>query len=49
MQTKILVGRSEEKTPLGRPRDKWEDNIKLDFKLEEKCVEWINLAQNKEK
>jgi len=27
-----LVGRSEGKRPLGRPRRRWEDNIKMDFK-----------------
>jgi hypothetical protein len=29
---KILVGKPEGKRPLGRPRHKWEDNIKLDLK-----------------
>jgi hypothetical protein len=29
---KVLVGRSEGKRPLGRPRSRWEDNIKLDLK-----------------
>jgi hypothetical protein len=28
----VLVGRSESKRPLGRPRRRWEDNIKLDFR-----------------
>ncbi|KAJ4441634.1 hypothetical protein ANN_11492 [Periplaneta americana] len=28
----VLVGRSEEKRPLGRPRRKWENNIKMDLK-----------------
>jgi hypothetical protein len=27
----ILVGRSEERRPLGRPRRRWEDNIKMDL------------------
>jgi hypothetical protein len=27
----VLVGRPEEKRPLGRPRRRWEDNIKIDF------------------
>jgi hypothetical protein len=26
---RILVGKPEEKTPLGRPRRRWEDNIKM--------------------
>jgi hypothetical protein len=28
---KILVGKPEEGRPLGRPRRRWEDNIKMDF------------------
>jgi hypothetical protein len=28
----ILVGRAERKRPLRRPRCRWEDNIKIDFK-----------------
>jgi hypothetical protein len=28
-----LVGRTEGKRPLGRPRRRWEDNIKMDFNL----------------
>jgi len=28
---RVLVGRPEEKRPLGRPGLKWEDNIKIDF------------------
>jgi hypothetical protein len=29
---RILVGKSEAKRPLGRPRPRWEDNIKIDLK-----------------
>ena len=28
---KVLVGRAEGKRPLGRPRRRWEDNIKMDL------------------
>jgi hypothetical protein len=28
---RVLVGRSDGKGPLGRPRHRWEDNIKIDF------------------
>jgi hypothetical protein len=28
---RVLVGKPEEKRPLGRPRRRWEDNIKMDF------------------
>jgi len=29
---RILVGKPEGKRPLGRPRRRWEDNIKIDFR-----------------
>jgi hypothetical protein len=29
---RVLVGRPEGKRPLGRPRHRWEDNIKMDLK-----------------
>ena len=28
---RVLVGKLEEKRPLGRPRRRWEDNIKMDL------------------
>ncbi|KAJ4427803.1 hypothetical protein ANN_25456, partial [Periplaneta americana] len=43
---RVLVGRPEGKRPLGRPRRRWEDNIKMDLRevgYDDK--EWINLAQ----
>jgi hypothetical protein len=45
---RILVGKPEGKRPLGRPRLRCEDNIKLD--LREKGIDgtnWIRLAQDK--
>jgi hypothetical protein len=36
----VLVGRPEGKRPLGRPRRRWEDNIKMD--LREMGIEWVN-------
>jgi hypothetical protein len=44
---RVLVGRPEGKRPLGRPRHRWEDNIKLD--LREIVIDgenWIQLAQD---
>jgi hypothetical protein len=32
---KILVGNPEGKTPLGRPRRRWEDNINMDLKKQD--------------
>jgi hypothetical protein len=45
---RVLVGRTEGKRPLGRPRHRWEDNIKMDFR--EKGIDginWIRLAQDR--
>jgi hypothetical protein len=33
----VLVGRSEGQRPLGRPRRRWEDNIKMDLPEVEEC------------
>ena len=43
---RVLVGRFEGKRPLGRPRHRWEDNIKMDLK-EVGCDarNWMDLAQ----
>jgi len=43
----VLVGRPEGKRPLGRPRLRWEDDIKMDLReigIDE--ANWIRLAQN---
>jgi hypothetical protein len=44
-----VVGKPEEKTPLGRTRRRWEDNIKIDLQ-EVGCggTEWIELAQDRD-
>jgi hypothetical protein len=43
---RVLVGRPECKTPLGRPRRRWEDNIKLNLKeIGMDGANWIRLAQ----
>ena len=46
----VLVGKPEEKRPLGRPRLRWEDNIKIDLQ-EVGCVgmDWIEQAQDKDR
>jgi hypothetical protein len=47
---RVLVGKPEEKRPLGRTRRRWEDNIKMDLqKLVCGGVDWIELAQDREK
>jgi hypothetical protein len=40
----------ERKRPLGRPRHRWEDNIKMDLQeLGIGGMDWINLTQNKDR
>jgi hypothetical protein len=44
----VLVGKPEGKRPLGRPRHRWEDKIKMD--LQEVgcgCMDWIELARHR--
>jgi hypothetical protein len=45
---RLLVGKPEGKRPLGRPRRRWIDNIKMDF-LEKglNVVDWIGFAQDR--
>jgi hypothetical protein len=45
---RVSVGRAESKRPLRRPRRRWEDNIKTDFR--ETGIDWANwirLAQDR--
>ena len=46
----VLVGKPEGKRPLGRPRRRWEDNIKMDLQ-EVGCggMDWIELAQDRDR
>jgi hypothetical protein len=44
---KVLVGRPERKRPVGRPRRRWEDNIKMDLReIGIIGANWIRLAQD---
>jgi hypothetical protein len=46
---KILVGKPEMKRPLGRPRHRWEDNIRMDLmEIGWGGMDWIHLAQGRE-
>jgi hypothetical protein len=46
---RILVGKSEGKRPLGRPRSRWVDNIKIDLReIGWVGVYWIDLAQDRD-
>jgi hypothetical protein len=47
---RVLVGKPEGKRPLGRPRLRWEDNVRMD--LQEVgcgCEDWIGLAQDRDR
>ena len=46
---RVLVRKPEGKTPLGRPRHRWVDNIRLDLQ-EVGCgyMDWIGLAQDRD-
>ena len=47
---RVLVGKPEEKRPLGRPRRRWEDNIKLDLQeVGGSCGGWMELAQDRDR
>jgi hypothetical protein len=46
----ILVGRPEGTRPLGRPRRRWEDNIKMDLReIDFGDVDWIYLAHDRDR
>jgi transcription termination factor 2 len=45
---RLLVGKSEGKRPLGRPKRRWRDNIKTDLlEIGLSVVDWIGLAQDR--
>ena len=46
----VLVRKPEGKRPLGRPRRRWEDNIKMDLsEVGYGCLDWIDMAQNRDR
>jgi hypothetical protein len=45
---RLLVGNPEGKRPLGKPRRRWMDNIKMDFlEIGLNVLDWIGLAQDR--
>jgi hypothetical protein len=47
---KVLVGKPEGKRPLGRPRRKWEDGVRMDLReIGLGGVDWIRLAQDRDR
>ena len=47
---RVLVGKPEGRRPLGRPRRRWADNIRMDLQ-EVGCgyMDWIGLAQDRDR
>jgi hypothetical protein len=47
---RVLVGKPEGKRPLGRPRRRWKDNIKMDFQeVGGGRGDWMELAQDRDR
>jgi hypothetical protein len=47
---RVLVGKPEGKRPLGRPRHRWEDGIRIDLReIGLGGVDWIRLAQDRDR
>jgi hypothetical protein len=47
---RLLVGKPEGKRPLGRPRRRWEDNIRMDLgEVKWSDVDWISLAKDRKR
>jgi hypothetical protein len=49
MSPRLLVGKPEGKRPLGRPRRRWVNNIKIDLReIRWDDMDWIDLAQDRD-
>jgi hypothetical protein len=46
---RILVRKPEGRRPLGRPRRRWKDNIKMDLQEVGWGMDWIELAQDRDR
>ena len=46
---RVLVRKPERKRPFGRPRLRWEDNIKMDIQEVEGGGDWMELAQDRDR
>ena len=46
---RVLVGKPEGKRPLGRPRRRWEDYIKMDLQEVGRGEDWMELAQDRDR
>jgi hypothetical protein len=47
---RVLMGKPEGKTPLGRPRCRWKDRIRMDLReIGWGSVDWVQLAQDRDR
>ena len=46
---KVLVKKPEGRRPLGKPRHRWDDNIKIDLRKVGWGIDWIDLAQDRDR
>ena len=47
---RVLVRKPEGRRPLGRPRRRWEENIRMDLReVGCGCVDWMELAQDRDR
>jgi hypothetical protein len=47
---RVFVWKPEAKRPLGRPKRRWEDNIKMDFQeVGCACMDWTELFQDRDR
>jgi hypothetical protein len=46
---RILVGRREGRRPLGRPKLRWEENMKMDLQEVGWGMDWIELVQDRDR
>ena len=47
---RVLVGKPEQKRPMGRPRRRWEDNNKMDLQeVGGGCGDWMELAEDRDR
>jgi len=46
---RVLVGKPEGRRPLGRPRRRWDGNIKMDLREVGRGGDWMELAQDRDR
>ena len=49
MCTRFWLGKPDGNRPLGRPRHRWEDNIKMDLEVGGGCGDWMELAEDRDR